>query len=240
VRAFLMVAVLEAAHVLRRPCNPIAALAASALPTLLADPLDTFGASFRMSYSVVAAILCLGLPFSAFLRRRFPPFRYLPEVSWSLPQRAVAFLANHLVSAAGVGVPAALVSALTGIEFFGVLTPCGLVSNLLVVPLASLVIVAGCLTLVIPDPGGHAALLFNHAAGLLLGLIERILALIGAIPGAWMPAHFREPWIGPASLALLLATVLGGYAWGWSSRRGGWSPPFVVVALTLAAGVRYG
>ena len=82
VRAFVMVAAMEAAWTLRRPSNLLSALAASALIVLLAEPMDFFSASFRMSYGVMTAIITLGLPLAAWLGERFPPFRDLPEVTW--------------------------------------------------------------------------------------------------------------------------------------------------------------
>jgi competence protein ComEC len=240
VRAFLMVAVLETARAFRCPCNPVAALAASALPVLLANPMDFFSASFRMSYAVVGGILTFGLPFSARMGRRFAPYRYLPEVSWTRRQRALAWVWNHLLQASGIGIAAALVGAVTGIEYFGVVTPIGLVGNLVLVPLASLVIVSGCLCLVAPDIGLHPPLLFNHAAGLLLAVIEGLLRLSSRVPLAWIPAHYRSGWIGPTALASLMAAFLWGYANGWKRERGGWLPPVAIVALALALGVRFG
>jgi len=61
VRAFGMAVVVQAAWVLWRPVNPLAGLAASALVVLLVSPLQLFGASFQMSYGIVAALLVLWL-----------------------------------------------------------------------------------------------------------------------------------------------------------------------------------
>ena len=240
VRAFVMVAILEAAFAMRRPCNPVAALAGSALLSVLIDPMDFFSASFQMSYAVVCAILTLGLPLAGRLERRFPPFPDIPEASWSPLQRASALARRHLLQAAGIGLAAGLVGAITGIQFFGLFAPVGVVLNILLVPLASLAIVGGCLSLAIPHWGFSASPIFNRAAAVVLLGIQAIMNAGSRMPGAWMAARFRAGWIGPAALATLVAALIAGYASGWSRARGGWLPPFLVVAAALAFGVKYG
>src|SRR6185503_2576004 len=56
VRAFGMSVFVQAAFVLRRPANLLAALIASAFLVLLVSPLQMFSASFLMSYTIVAAL----------------------------------------------------------------------------------------------------------------------------------------------------------------------------------------
>jgi competence protein ComEC len=60
------------------------------------------------------------------------------------------------------------------------------------------------------------------------------------VPGAFIPAHFTAGWIGTLALSTLVATLVFGYRSRWAPRRGGWWPPFVVVALVLIFGVSYG
>ncbi len=169
-----------------------------------------------------------------------PPYPDLPEVSWSAAQRALALARRHLIQAGAIGAAAGLVGSVTGIEFFGLLAPVGIVLNILLVPLASLAIVAGCLSLATPHRAFGAPLVFNRAAGVVLLGIQAIMNAGSRIPGAWIAARFRAGWIGPAALAALVATLIAGYAFGWSDRRGGWLPPLLVAAAALAFGVRYG
>jgi competence protein ComEC len=56
VRAWIMIAFLRAGQELKWPGNAISAIAASALVVLLIDPFQFFGASFQMSYAVVASL----------------------------------------------------------------------------------------------------------------------------------------------------------------------------------------
>jgi competence protein ComEC len=240
-RAFLMLAAVEIAWMCRLPVNPPAAVTVSALVVLLEDPMEFLSASFQMSYSVVTAIFLLGLPLGSRLLTRFRPFRDLPEAGWRWRHHVAAATARHLCPAVGVGAAAALVSAVAGVEFFGLFAPVGLLANLVLAPLASLVIVSGFASLVAGLARASAAsVLFNSASGLILALIGTLLRLATAIPGAWVSAHYRSTWIGPAALAALVASCLAGYATGWRGARGGFWPPFAIVALTFALGVRFG
>jgi competence protein ComEC len=240
VRAFLMIAAFEAGRLLGRPTNPLASLTAAALITVLLTPMEIFTASFQMSYGVMAALCTLGFPFSAWLHERYPPYRHLPEVARNRAQRFRARLQKHLLASAGVGGAAALIGGVTGVAFFDLLAPVGLAANLLLIPLASLVIAAGVASLVAGF--GHAAdasRLFNSAAGVLLRLITLLVRVAVRIPGASFSAHYRAPWIGPVALAAVLIACLAGYAAHWRRARGGFWPPFVIVAIVLVLGVTY-
>ena len=241
VRAFILVACYEAAFVLRRPGNGIAALAAAALIVLLVEPMALFSASFQMSYGVVFAILSFGLPLAERLAARLAPFRDLPEATWAWWQKIFATGLRWFWPVLGIGIAAALVSTVTGPEFFHVWAPAGLVSNLVLVPLAMLVIVAGFAAVAAGLAGASVlGVLFNHAAILILWLIDALVRLGVRVPGAWWAANWRAPWAASAALALLMAALLAGYAGGWKKERGGWWPPFAVAALGLILGVKFG
>jgi competence protein ComEC len=241
VRAFVMAAAMEAAWTLRRPSNLLSALAASALIVLLLDPMDFFSASFRMSYGVMTAIVTLGLPLAAWLGERFPPFRDLPEVTWSGCHHGLAWIKRHLLQAAGIGGAAALAGGVTGVQYFNLVVPAGLLANLLFLPPASLVIVAGFGSVLGGLAGvGGVSRLFNHAACVLLRGITACLGLVTRAPGAWFSAHYRADWVGPLALAALLASCLAGYGFRWRRARGGFWPPLAIVAATIAFGVRFG
>jgi competence protein ComEC len=250
VRAFLMVAAFEAGRMLRRQANPVASLSAAAMATALLAPMDIFTASFQMSYGVVAALCTLGFPLAARLLRRFPPYPNIPECARRRAQRYRAFLQRHLLAGAGVGAAAGLVGGVTGVAFFGLLAPVGLVANLALMPLAFLVITAGVSSLTAGFAGtagiglaagmlSQSSRLFNCAAGIVIWAIAALVGVFTRIPGAYFAAHYRAGWIGPAALAAVLATCLAGYAADWRPRCGGFWPPFVVVAITLVLGVSY-
>jgi competence protein ComEC len=241
VRAWLLVAAYELALVLRLPANGLAALATASLLMLLADPMAVFSASFQMSYGVVFAILCFGLPLGEKLAQRWPPWPHLPEVTWAWWQRWWAWLVRWFWPVLGIGLAAWLVGVVTGAAFYRVFTPGGLVANLVLVPLAMLVIIAGFSSITVGLLGWlQASAFLNHAAVLVLLVIDALIRLGQRVPGVWWPAAWRVPWVGTATLAILLAVMLAGYGWGWRGWARAFWPPFAVVALALILGVKFG
>jgi len=241
VRSFVMAAFLQAAFVVRRPANPLAALVASALVVLLVAPLQMFSASFLMSYAIVAALLILGLPLSEAVLDRWNPWRDLPQVTWSWWQRAISGAWHGTATALAIGVATTLVSLLTGVQFFHLLTPGALVANLVLIPAAMLATLGGFASLLCGLVGfGYGAVLCNHASALVLWVIEELVRLSVRLPGAFLTARFAAAWVGPVSLTALMAVLIAGYAHDWKRARGGWWPPFVVVAVVLLFGVKFG
>jgi hypothetical protein len=187
----------------------------------------------------MAGLLTLGLPLAARAHERLAPHSSLPRINWSIRQRLRAALQHHLLDALGLGAAAAAVGAVTGVEFFHLFVPGGLAANLALVPPALLVIVAGVGALVLGFAGAPALGRFcNLAAGVVLAAMTRVARAVTAVPGVYFAAHYRAPWLGPAALGALLAACLLGYAGGWR-RRGGFWPPFAIVAIVLTLGVTY-
>lgn len=243
VRAFVMAAFFQAAFVLRRPSNPVAALVASALAVLLIAPLQMFSASFLMSYAIVAALLVLGLPLGEAWLARWSPWRDIPPVTWTWWQRGIAVAWSTGAAAVAIGVATTLVSLLTGVQFFRLLTPGALLANLVLIPAAMIATLGGFASLLCGLIGfGPGAVLCNHAAALTLYLIEELVRWSVRLPGAFVPARFTAGWIGSASLAILMVVLVIGYAkqWKTASGRGWWWPPFAVVATVLIFGVTFG
>jgi competence protein ComEC len=241
VRAFIMVAVFQAAFLFRRPGNPVAALATSALIVLLIAPLQLFGPSFQMSYGIVAALLLLGLPLADRWLQRWQPFALRPKVSWRWPHHLVDRAGRALLGAVAIGVASITVSAVTGIQFFQLFTPGALLANLILIPAAIVVILGGMAALFCGLVGFTAgSILCNHASGLVLVVIDRLVRGLADLPGAYWPATYRAPWVGPAALAALLAVLLFTYARQRTAGRFAWWPPLAVVALTLIFGVKFG
>lgn len=241
VRAFAMAVFLQAAFVLRRPANVLAALLASACLVLLLAPLQLFGASFLMSYTIVAALLILGLPLGETWTAWWSPWKDLPAPAWRWWQHGIALAWRSTMTALAIGMATTLVSLLTGIEFFQLLTPGSLAVNLLLIPTAMIATLGGFASLLCGLVGCvTGASLCNHAAALLLWFIEACVRVAVKLPGAFIPAHFRAEWVGNVTLIVLLASLLLGYATRWRRAYGGWWTPFAIVALVLVCGVKFG
>lgn len=241
VRAFTMAAFLLAAKVLRWPGNAVAALAGSALAVLVIDPFQLFGASFQMSYAVVTALLLFGLPLGDWLKLRLQPWASLPEPAWGWGRKAVRALSRTVLGLFGISLAATLVSSTTSVAVFGWFTPGALLTNMVLVPAASLAIVAGAISLLAGVVGlGPVCVLFNHAAIVTIAAMQWLLSRGVQVPGMFWPARFEPGWLGGLALAGTLALVIAGYALRWRWRWGGFLPPLVWVALTLATMVRFG
>lgn len=240
IRAFAMTMFAQAAFVLRRPSNLLAALLASGFLVLLLAPLQVFSASFLMSYAIVAALLLLGVPLAEAWLARWTPWRRLPKASWNSWQRAGEFLWRSVATALAVGAATTLVSMLTSVQFFSLLTPGSLAVNLVLIPTAVLVTLGGFASLVCGLAGwAIGAAVFNHAAALVLLGIEAVVRVSVRLPGAYQAAHFSASWIGALALAALLGLLLFGYARRWTGVVLT-CLPFLLLAVVLIACVHFG
>jgi competence protein ComEC len=240
-RAFLMIAFLLGSKVFRLPGNPLAALVASALMTLLLDPLQLFSTGFQMSYAVVTALIIMGAPLSERWQAHWKPFAMLPPSSWRWRHKAIDDGGRWLVSSLAAGWTAFLASTPSGIGFFGLFSPGSLLANLVIIPLSNLIIQTGFLSLVV----GLAGLtwlsgLLNRVAAQIIVFTDWLLQAGVNLPGVFFNASFRTPWLAPTALALMTATMLAGTAMHWSRRYGGFWLPVIVLALLVAFAVKFG
>lgn len=241
VRAFIMVAFFLARGLWGLPGNPFAALCAAALTTLLLDPRQLFSAGFQLSYLVVGALVLMGIPLSRRWLAAWRPWSMLPEINWHWWQFWWRDGIRSLLGSVAVTVVATVGSTPATIAAFGLFTPGALLSNLVVVPLASLALVAGFISIL----GGVLGLdgisfYFNRAAALTIIVMDRLAEWSTWLPFAHFPAAYRAAWLAPACAGLPLALMLVG-AWGrWGKSVGGFWLPVAGVGLILLACVRLG
>jgi len=240
-RALLMIALYTFAKVARLPANGLAILSATALAVLLLDPHQLANPGFQMSFAVVLGLVTLGATLIRRGREGWQPWASLPPASWRRWQRWSLWLGRKVLTGLVVSFVSLLGSAAPIIATFGFFSPGALLANLAVVPLAMLTICAGFASLV---SGllhcGAGCVLFNHAAVLLLKVMEALVGLGVRLPGMFWPAHFYRPWLAPLTLAAVVTALLAGAAAGWSRRwRAVWWPP-AVLGLALILVVKFG
>ncbi|MGC4074838.1 MAG: ComEC/Rec2 family competence protein [Nibricoccus sp.] len=234
VRAFFMIALVHAALVLRWAVNPVATLSLAAFVTLVIDPMQLFSASFQMSYGIVAALLLLGLPLAESWTEKWALFRDLPKATWSWHHHLRHRTWSALLNALALGLATTLVSTVCGVVFFQLFTPGGLLANLVLIPVSSLVILGGFLSLLCGLAGlTPLCVLFNHAAALVLAFMEWSIAWLLKIPGFFWRVEFTSTWFGLAVFGGVIALTLYGYSCRWEKRHGGFWPPFALTALAL-------
>ncbi len=116
-----------------------------------------------------------------------------------------------------------------------------MLANLVIIPLSTLAIGAGFVSLLVGLAGlTPLSVVCNTAAVLILYVMDWLARQGTGLPGAYFPASFTRDWMAPASLVLMTAVMLAGVAGHWSRRYGGYWPPVAVLALILAFGVRFG
>jgi competence protein ComEC len=237
-RAFLMIAFFVSSRVFRLPGNPLAALAGAALTTLLLDPRQLFTTGFQMSYTVVTALVVMGGPLADRWRAAWQPWADLPPANWGVARRVAAWSGHHFLAALAITCAAIIASTPSSIANFGLFSPGALLGNLIVVPLASLGIIAGFVSLLFGLCGlMPLCVLVNHAAAVVIVAMDALVQRGTAVPGVYFEATFSQPWMGPAAVAVVTGTFLVAGA-----RRDGLHFWWPVVALTLVIifGVKFG
>jgi competence protein ComEC len=241
VRSFLMIAFLAAYQNFRLAGNPLAALVAAALATLLLDPLQLFSTGFQMSYTVVIALVAMARPLGEKWLAAWQPFALLPRVNWRWYHREIEKRGRGVINTFVVCWTAFLASTPSGIGYFQLFTPGSLLANLIVVPLSCVTMWAGFVSLVAGLLGVlPVSALSNLVAALTIVVMDWLLRHGTGVPGMWFNAHYRADWLAPVSLVLLTAVFLAGAAGRWAPRYGGFWPPAVAVALLVILGVKFG
>lgn len=197
-RATLMLAIATVALLLRREVKPLALLAATAIFSVLYDPLSTISAGFKLSFAAVAALLVLASRRPAFATR-----------NWHRP---ILLLRNMLLMQLVLLV--GLLPLLAGI--FDRVSLAAPLINLLAVPLFSIVTVpAVLLSLVSATLCEPFAVLCLQAAAKSIDLIEAVIAIVADQQFAAVPVASPRGWVKVWVLASLLWLLLPP---GWPGR----------------------
>ena len=240
-RAFLMIAFWQTARLLRLPGNGLAALAVSALVMLLRDPLQLFSTGFQMSYTVVTALVVMGVPLADKWLAAWRPFALLPNPDWRWYHHAINGTGRWLLGSGAACWVTFLASAPSCIANFQVFSPGAVLANLVIIPLALLAIIGGFLSLLVGLAGLLSlSALFNSAAGVTILVMEWLVQHGTPLPGVYFVARTTAAWIAPVSLALMTGVMLAGAATGWKRRYGGYWPPVLVLLLLIIFGVKFG
>ncbi len=203
VRAFLMTGFYWMAFSSRRQSSPFAALIGSAVFVLCVLPEQLWSLGFQLSYSVVASILLLGLPFNQHLTSAFRPYKWLPQESWNWRHKCINQCISKLCLLFSISLSAWLASAPFSAAYFGNVSPGAIILNMLLVNLASLVIIGGVLSISLSLLQCDAfAALINHAAWLNITLMEVLIDDFREIPGAFYECgEFPVIWAYAVTIA---------------------------------------
>ncbi len=212
-RALLMVACLYLTSFGHKQASPINALSLSALIYLILLPGQLFQAGFQMSYLTVTAILLLGLPLGKTLNKLLPLFPHIPHAAQNWLQKKLVVFKSRVLDSLAVSTAAFLISALLGIYYFQILPSYGILINLVALPIASLAIVAGFLSLLLSPLISWIPIseLFNNAALLLIKAIHLFLEFTSSLPASSIETvPVSAPW---AATALISSLAIIGFAY---------------------------
>lgn len=224
VRAGVMTLVLLLAETCGRRYDRLNTLALVMIALLIWRPADFWDVGFQLSFASVAALLTWTLP----LRTRL--FGPRPNPDDLAP---FGHLVELLKSAITASIVAWSITAPLVAWQLGVFSPIAPIATLIVLPLASLLIGAGylalLLSLVIPASSGIALPALNAIASVVTWLVERL----DTLPVNVVYLHHN----GVNGVTAIGATLV---IWWWMT-RGTWRDIRGVVATILAAGlIAYG
>jgi ComEC/Rec2-related protein len=191
VRACIMACVFWSAHAFRRRPDGPSALAFSALLIVGAVPGQLWEAGFLLSFGVVAGLMLLVNPLSK------PLLEWLyPELPATTPRwrKLLARCGRPVVALLAVTLAAWMASLPMTAQYFNLFSPVGLVANLLVVPLASLILLNGCLILTLGWLSSWGAEVFNHSGRALIHLLLYLVDGFHRWPGGHIFVTAPPPW----------------------------------------------
>ncbi len=209
VRSAVMTTVIVGTWALRRPTDLLNSLSGAALVVLAGQPGELLQAGFQLSFAVVASLAILQRPVEVALSRcvRFDPL--IPEELRPKWQHVICRLwktfSNHLATT----LAAWLGSLPLVIHYFHVFNPISLVANLVVVPLSSLALAAGALSLACGDWWPALSEVFNASAWVWMAAMAWASRRFADIPGGWAYQE-APPWMWWLPyVAVLLAWATG-------------------------------
>ena len=184
VRAGVMAVTYLAASFVGRKGDSWSALALSAILILAWRPDQLQDPGFIFSFTAVAGILTFVPLFEAGLQRYLlvDPFRAKDEGIGVVP--SVLLWAGRLMA---VSIAAWLSTTPLSLYYFGRFAPVALLANVIVLPLAFLIVITGALSLLAAATGGLSwATLFNQANYAYVGGLTGGMRLLERIPGAYV------------------------------------------------------
>jgi ComEC/Rec2-related protein len=183
------------------------ALALAAIVILAWSPAQLFEAGFLCSFVVVIGLVLLCPVLERPLRRLYEPdpFRLQPEARGVVLLRRLGRQAGMLLA---LNVAAWLASTPLTALYFGRFTPISLLSNFIVIPVSSVVILTGCLSMLLGPCLAWFADVFNHANLFLIVVMVKGTEALMKIPGGSTLIGPLPPWPAAAWYAALAAWLL--------------------------------
>ncbi len=212
IRASAMAIAYLLAPLLRRRPDTISAFAFAATVILLWNPQQLLDVGFIYSFAVVAGIILVTPIFDSLFMRLWrhdelaPPKMVATTRWWRQCLR-------YTVGLFSVSLAAWLTSTPLSLHFFGRFSPVALLGNLIAIPLAFLILVTGCLSLLTGSLIGFMGEIFNCANWCFVNFLVSSMQTLEKIPYGWVDCGNLPLWGVGVWYAVLIAVVV------WGRRR---------------------
>src|ERR1700756_3266868 len=182
-RAATMASIVVGGFFFERKVSLANSLAAAAFFILGWNTNELFSTGFQLSFAVVAAIVLFADPFFKILQRRGATDPFLPQSLLRGPRRWLHSRYEWLCGGASISLAAWIGSLPLILWYFHLVTPISLLANLVVVPIAFLVLAVALLSLITTPLLPWVAVVFNNANWTLATLVIGIVQLFTRVPG---------------------------------------------------------
>ncbi len=171
IRAAIMINVFLVSFIIERETDSINTLGLAALLILLMNPLNLFDVGFQLSFVSVFSIISFYPKFMNGFKRLFPDNK--------------SKIIRYLMQSFAVSLSAYLGVAGLIVYYFHIITPVGIVANVVVIPLISVIVMLGLGLLVSGIICPACAFAFAVCIKVLLNLMVAVIFLFVQIPGAY-------------------------------------------------------
>lgn len=165
----------------RRPV-PVNSLCAAGFLILVQWTNELFNPGFQLSFLVVLAILLWAVPLHDAIRRRAHPDPFVPRQLWTRWQQFGTESAGQLGGLFSVSLAAWAGSLPLTLAYFHMVSLSALPANLVIVPLAFVIMVTACLALTGGLVSGFLAAVFNNANWAFTKILLAVVQMAAAMP----------------------------------------------------------
>ncbi|MFZ4779295.1 MAG: ComEC/Rec2 family competence protein, partial [Terrimicrobiaceae bacterium] len=209
-RAAVMSAIFLIGMTTSRHALPFNSLCAAAFLILVQWTNEVFNPGFQLSFLVVAAILLLALPLHERIRKHCHPDPFIPRQLWTKWQKRSAEAVEKLGGLASVSLAAWLGSFPLTLFYFHMVSLSALPTNLVIVPLAFVIMATASLALLGGVFWGTLAAIFNNANWVFCKLLLAVVHYGASLPGSFV--YVGSPAPAPVSITVFDFGAGGGTA----------------------------
>lgn len=189
VRASTITSIVLLGTFLQRPPDALNSLGAAAAILLFAEPRQLFQPGFQLSFTVVTSLAVLYPKFQNWSRSFFPGTRLTPVSDVPRWQKLMMKICLKLYSALGISLAAWLGSLPLIAYYFKLVTPIGLLANLLLIPMAGMTLASSMMALSVASWWTSLASIANSSAWFWMTAMQQLCRWLAPIPGS----HFAVP-----------------------------------------------